>query len=240
VTPGRTGSSAPAHGVYAPPSPDCTGRNVGWLALGIVGSLVAAAVVYGLLGGDDGPQGGDVVLAAGVVVGLAIVPLIVGWRSPQGWRGTFGFVASRRALRVGLIGAVASLTTTLVLTEGMRIIASIQGTSTAAETAESIENPVLLATYLVIAVLGASFAEELAFRGLVWGAVLNAGRAPWVATVLSAVPFSIIHIEPTRVIPLLGSGIVLGIVRQKGGLAAAMLSHMLVNLIPAVALVLLG
>jgi membrane protease YdiL (CAAX protease family) len=228
------------HGVYAPPSPDCNGRNVAWLALGVLGSLGATTAVYGLLGGDDGPQGGDVVLAAGIVIGLAIVPLIVGWRSPLGWRRTFGFVVSRRAVRVGLIGAVASLTTTLILTEGMRIIANIQGTSTAAETVEAIENPALLATYLVIAVLGASFSEELAFRGLVWGAVLNAGPAPWVATILSAVPFSIIHIEPTRVIPLLGSGIVLGIVRQKGGLAAAILSHMLVNLIPAVARVLVG
>jgi hypothetical protein len=70
-------------------------RNVGWLALGVVGSLVATTAVHGLLGGDDGPQGAD-------------------------------------------------------RTEVMWIIGSIQGTSTAAETVESIENQVLLATFVVL------------------------------------------------------------------------------------------
>jgi uncharacterized protein len=214
-------------------------RAVGWLAAAAVGSLVVAAVAFGLLGAEEASPAVDLVLACVVVLGLSAVPLAIGWRSSTGWRTTFGFVVSRRAVRVGLVGALASLLVTVAVTEGVRALTGVQSTSSTSDTANSFGSPLLLGLFLVVAVVGATFSEEIAFRGLVWGAVSNRWRSPWVASVASALPFALIHIEPTRALPLFCSGVVLGVVRQEGGLAAAMLAHACVNMVPAIALVVL-
>ena len=90
--------------------------------------------------------------------------------------------------------------------------------------------------FLLLIAIGAPFVEEIAFRGLVWGAVVKRGWSPWFATVIAGVPFALIHIEPIRVAPLLAAGLVLGTVRQFGGLGSAMLAHAVVNGIGAVAI----
>ena len=75
---------------------------------------------------------------------------------------------------------------------------------------------VAYALFLLLIAVGAPFVEEIAFRGLVWGAIVKRGWSPWVATVVAGVPFALLHVEPLRVAPLLAAGIVLGVVRQYG------------------------
>jgi membrane protease YdiL (CAAX protease family) len=65
--------------------------------------------------------------------------------------------------------------------------------------------------------------------GLLWGAAAKRGWSWPVATLVSAVPFALIHVEPLRTVPLLLSGVAFGVVRHHGGLGAAMLAHLLVN-----------
>ena len=92
--------------------------------------------------------------------------------------------------------------------------------------------------FLLLIAIGAPFVEELAFRGLVWGAVVKRGWSPWWATVIAGVPFALFHVEPLRVVPLLAAGLVLGVVRQYGGLGGAMLAHCVVNAIGAIGIAL--
>ena len=87
------------------------------------------------------------------------------------------------------------------------------------------------ALFLLLIAFGAPFVEEISFRGLVWGAVVKRGWSPWIATLVAAVPFALLHVEPLRVAPLLAAGLVLGVVRQFGGLSGAMLAHAVVNVI---------
>jgi membrane protease YdiL (CAAX protease family) len=90
--------------------------------------------------------------------------------------------------------------------------------------------------FLLLIALGAPFVEEISFRGLVWGAVVKHGWSPWLATVVAGVPFALLHVEPLRVAPLLAAGLVLGTVRQFGGLGAAMLAHAVVNVIGVISI----
>ena len=87
------------------------------------------------------------------------------------------------------------------------------------------------ALFLALIAVGAPFVEEISFRGLVWGAVVKRGWSPWLATLAAALPFALLHVEPLRVAPLLAAGLVLGTVRQFGGLGASMLGHAVVNVI---------
>jgi membrane protease YdiL (CAAX protease family) len=208
-------------------------RAVWWMAGVVVAALLVSTVLYGVFGDGHASSWLDVALSALLVVGMASVPLAVGRRSGRGWRETFGFVASRRALSWGAAGAIASLTTIVLLTEAIRLLFGAGGESATAEVAASFDNGVQVLLFVTLAVLGAAFAEEIAFRGLLWGALVNRGRASWAASVVSAIPFAILHVEPGRVVPLLCSGIVLGLVRQVGGLGASMFAHCLVNLVPA-------
>jgi membrane protease YdiL (CAAX protease family) len=92
-------------------------------------------------------------------------------------------------------------------------------------------NAVAYALFLALIAFGAPFVEEISFRGLIWGAVAKRGWSPWLATVVAAVPFALIHFEPIRIAALLAAGLLLGVIRQFGGLGASMLAHAVVNVI---------
>ena len=83
---------------------------------------------------------------------------------------------------------------------------------------------------------GGSFASFAVHGLLLWGAIVKHGWSPWVATVVSGVLFGAFHGEPSRLVALALGGIVLGVVRQYGGLGAAMIAHSFVNVIGAVQL----
>ena len=123
----------------------------------------------------------------------------------------------------------------VVLTDLTARILDEEVTSAGADAAESMTgSTVAFVLFLLLIAIGAPFVEELAFRGLVWGAVVKRGWSPWLATVIAGVPFALFHIEPLRVVPLLAAGLVLGVVRQYGGLSGAMLAHCVVNTIGAI------
>jgi membrane protease YdiL (CAAX protease family) len=96
--------------------------------------------------------------------------------------------------------------------------------------------PLAFAVMLLLISLGAPFVEELAFRGLLWGAIVKRWGQPWLATVVAGVVFGLAHLELVRTIGLIGAGIVLGFVRHKKGLAASMVSHACLNSLAALAL----
>jgi uncharacterized protein len=127
---------------------------------------------------------------------------------------------------------VPSASASAVLTALTAALLDEEVTSAGADAAESMTgSTVAFVLFLLLIAVGAPFVEEIAFRGLVWGAVVKRGWSPWLATVIAGVPFALLHVEPLRVAPLLAAGIVLGVVRQYAGLGAAMLAHAVVNTI---------
>lgn len=239
--------------VYGQPLGSWGFGDVGWFVLAVIATLVASvllsvAVVW--VAGDAFTADGavDATSAAGswfltgaqtlFFAGMAVWPLIAAWRKSSGWRAAYGFVVSWRALGIGLAGGVATLVAMTVLTSLTAKLLDQEVTSAGADVAESMTgSTVAFALFLILIAIGAPFVEELAFRGLVWGAAVKRGWSPWLATMVAGVPFALFHIEPLRVAPLLAAGIVLGVVRQYGGLSGAMLAHCVVNTLGVIGIV---
>jgi membrane protease YdiL (CAAX protease family) len=237
---------------YAPP----TGRwglwDIGWFVLIVIGTVVASALLLipVVIVFPEALDGADVngAAAAGAwllalsqllfFIGLATWPLVVGAWKADGWRRAYGFVVSGRAVWVGLVGGLVTLVAMTVLTN---ITAELLGrdiNSAGAEVADTMTGSgAAYVLFLVLIAVGAPFVEEISFRGLVWGAVVKRGWSPWLATILAAVPFALLHVEPLRVVPLLAAGLVLGVVRQFGGLGSAMLAHAVVNVIGVIGII---
>ncbi len=235
------------HQVYGQPSGTWGFGDVGWFVLATIATILAsvllaipAVLIFREAFDADGAinaetAAGSWILTAAQLLffaGMAAWPLIVAWRKSSGWRHAYGFVVSWRAIGIGLTGGVATLIAMVVLTNLTAKLLDQEVTSAGADAAESMTgSTVAFVIFLVLIAIGAPFVEELAFRGLVWGAAVKRGWSPWLATAVAGVPFALLHVEPLRVAPLLAAGIVLGVVRQYGGLSAAMLAHCVVNTI---------
>jgi membrane protease YdiL (CAAX protease family) len=97
--------------------------------------------------------------------------------------------------------------------------------------------PALVAFALATA-FGAPIVEELAFRGLTFGAFRKVGQPVVWATVWTTVLFAVFHFEPARLPVLLVLGGWLGVVRAyTGSTTASIVAHMTVN-IPGAVLIL--
>jgi uncharacterized protein len=116
-------------------------------------------------------------------------------------------------------------------------------TSLAAEAAEELVQSASFTSLFIFAVMlmvGAPIAEELAFRGLLFGALQRRGVGAFWTIVITAVVFAAFHFEPTRFFVLLAPGLAFGFVRWKtGSLGAAMVAHG-VNNAPAAVFLLIG
>jgi membrane protease YdiL (CAAX protease family) len=90
-------------------------------------------------------------------------------------------------------------------------------------------------------VVGAPIAEELTFRGLLWSGLAKRGVRPWVAVLVSAAAFALIHFEPERLFVLLVIGSVLGAVRWiTGSVGACIVAHAVNNAPGAIGILALG
>ena len=131
--------------------------------------------------------------------GMAAWPLMAAWRKSAGWRHAYGFVVSWRAVGIGLAGGVVTLIAMTVLTSLTAELLNQEVTSAGADAAESMTgSTVAFVFFLLLIAVGAPFVEELAFRGLVWGAAVKRGWSPWVATLIAGVPFALLHVEPLQ------------------------------------------
>ena len=92
---------------------------------------------------------------------------------------------------------------------------------------------------LLMMVACAAFSEELLFRGLLQNA-LGTIVPEWQAIVLAAAAFSAYHLNAFQLLPTLVLGLVLGFVVAKSGLSAAIVAHIVFNLLGAGMMMLSG
>lgn len=181
-----------------------------------------------------------VTIAQGLgMAGLVGWPLVVARWKGEGWRRAYGFLVNGRAWLVGGVGGILTFLTLVILTAVMVKILGEPIDSAAADVVEKISNtPIAYGIFLLFIAIGAPFVEEIAFRGLLWGAIVKRGWSPWLATAVSGVVFGLFHFEPLRIVPLIAAGFLLGVIRHYAGLGASMFAHAIVNSIGVVAILL--
>jgi membrane protease YdiL (CAAX protease family) len=195
------------------------------LALAAVGGLALHAV--------DAPLS-VVVVVGGLLgwVGLAGWPIIATIRRGNGPRIDLGLRLTWGDVRTGVVGGLIALAVAAVIAAVLMRFVGTFDSAAGAAAAELVEEGDRLAIILfsLMILVGAPIVEEIAFRGLAYGAVRKRGLGTGWAIVISAVLFSLMHVEPTRIPLLLGIGLVLGWVRARtGSTGAAMIAHAVVN-----------
>ena len=135
----------------------------------------------------------------------------VGWGVLAGWAAV-------------ILAALAALVTTLFVPD-LQSAAGEVATELADQTGR-----LELTLFALCVMVGGPIVEELFFRGLFFGALRKRGLGPVWTIVVTAVVFAAFHLEPTRFLVLLPSGLLLGWVRHKtGSTGASMIAHGLVN-----------
>ena len=206
-------------------------------------SLLSAGVVL-VLFGEEGlsspPPLALLALLSIPWIGLGGWPLLVSI-----WRGNgpvidFGYTWRLSDLGWGVLYGIAALAGSALI--AVATTAAFGDFDSAV--GELVSDDASLAFLIVFGILvgiGAPLVEELAFRGLLFGALAKRGLAPWLTIVLSGVVFSLFHFEPIRVPLLLWTGLILGLARfHRGSTTVSTIAHMSVNLPAAFALVVMG
>lgn len=183
-----------------------------------------------------------VVSSLATFVALASWPIIATtWRG-NGPRLDLGLTFSWRDVGWGLVGGFAGLVL-IGIAAWLTYLVVGEFNSAAGEVAEELIQTSGLVTWLtfgLVMIVAAPIAEELAFRGLMFSALLKRGVPPWLVVLITALVFAALHLEPTRLALLFVAGIVLGVVRLRtGSLTAPIVAHMVINA-PAGVFVMLG
>lgn len=186
-----------------------------------------------------------------VVVALVVLPwpVLLGWpllvtaRRGRGPVRELRLRCTWRQARVGVLGGLVAMVCALVVAGVTAEVTGEVPTSAAGDVvgdllAGGLAPVVVLA---VLAVVGAPLVEEVAFRGLLYGALEKAGRSAVTCVLVSSVAFALFHFEPERMPLLLVSGVVLGVVRARtGSTGAAVVAHVVNNVPSGIGLVVLA
>ncbi len=205
-----------------------------WLFFGLVAGLIAV-VVFSDQAFSKPPS---LFLALALPwVGLAGWPILVSY-----WKGNgpvIDFGLSRRWGDVGW-GVVYGVVTLACAAAIAWATSAIFGDfdSSVADMLDGFTSLPLLIVFAILVGLGAPIVEEIAFRGLLFGALGKRGLAPWLTIGISAIAFSLFHFEPIRFPLLLSTGLILGFARyQRRSTTTSIVAHMTNNIPAAIALV---
>lgn len=211
----------------------------------LLGALVASAVAalapapsHGA-GNGAGQAWGSVALLVVPWLALAGWPLLASVRKGDGPRRDYGLTLTWSTAATGVVGGLCGLCAAIVVglaqqalthTTLNSAVGTIASTTTSASAAA-------LAVLAACAAFGAPVVEELAFRGLTYGALLKRGIGPRGSVVAVTVLFAVFHFEPSRILVLLVLGATLALVRMwTGSTAASMVAHVTVNIPGALAI----
>ena len=211
------------------------------LATLLLGSLVVLAVDAAAPPGGHGAGQAWGTLALLVVPWAALGgwPLVASFTKGNGPRRDYGLTLTWTTAAVGVGGGAVGLAAALLVATVQQAVTGSQLTSAV----EVIAQNTTAASAAAVAVLaactafGAPIMEELAFRGLTYGALLKRDVPPGLSVAAVTVVFAVFHFEPQRILVLLVLGASLGLVRMyTGSTAASMVAHMTINIPGALAI----
>jgi membrane protease YdiL (CAAX protease family) len=212
-----------------------------------LGFTILLGTVFAVLADVLAPAGRAGAGRAWASVALLVVPWIAlaGWpivasvTKGNGPRRDYGLSLTWRQAGIGFLGGAGGLFVGSIVgavqeaLSGSKITSAV-GDLAASTTAASAAAIVVLA---LLTAFGAPVVEELAFRGLTYGAVVKTGLPRGWSVVAVTVVFALFHFEPQRIAVLLVIGGSLGLVRMwTGSTAASMVAHMTVNIPGAIAI----
>lgn len=201
------------------------------IALGGAFLISVAVVLVSLV--VDLPLAWLLILGIGLPwIAMAGWPLLATHLRGNGPRIDLGLRLTWSDLGWGVLGGIAALVGSAVV--GALVLLVDDGLSSAAgDAAEEIQAagpPIALVVFAILGVIGAPIVEEIAFRGLAYNSLAKRGLHPAWVIALSALLFSVFHLEPIRIPILLVSGIVFAVLRWRtGALGAPIVAHVVVN-----------
>jgi membrane protease YdiL (CAAX protease family) len=207
---------------------------MGDAVISLVGAIGLSLVVsLGLMTQNIDPENGWGLLIAFSAPWLAMAgwPLIATSIKGNGPKIDLGLIAPRTHLRLGFVTGLVSL---LVASVAAWIVTQFTGplSSTAGDVGLN-QTGIVLVIFVLMAMFGAPIVEELAFRGLLYGALAKAHVNEHLVVAITALVFALFHFEPKRFIILFAIGLILGEVRRRtGSTSAAIVAH-IVNNTPA-------
>jgi len=206
-----------------------------WLGLGVVGGIVSIAT----------DKSGSAAAGIGMIVAVTLPWLaLVGWPALMtGVRGNGLFVDLGIRWRWsdigwGVLWGLAAVVVAVVLAVVTQALFG-EFSSSAGDLAEDLaENKLIFAVFLLTIMIGAPIAEEIFFRGFLFGALAKKRLPPVWAVVVSAAVFSLIHLEPVRIILLFGIGLILGLARWlTRSTTTAIVAHVVNNSVSSIGLI---
>lgn len=192
--------------------------GMGDVLIALLGSLTFGTIVAFTLSKNhiDPEHGwGLIISLVSPWVFLGGWPVIAAIRKGNGPKVDFGMTWHRPHIRLGVVAGLLSLALASIaalITQKM-----VGPFSSSAGDVASKQSGIILAVFVILALVGAPLVEELAFRGLLFGALMKSQFSPLVASAVNASVFAIFHFEPKRILVLFVVGFVLSEARRRSG-----------------------
>ena len=205
--------------------------GMGDALISLLGAIGLSLVVsLGLVSQNTDPENGWGLIVAFSAPWFAMAgwPIIATIIKGNGPKIDLGLIAPRTHLRLGFVAGLISLA---VASLAALIVTQFTGpiSSTAGDIGLN-QSGIVLVIFVLMAMFGAPIVEEIAFRGLLFGALLKAHVNEHLVVVITALVFALFHFEPKRFIILFAIGMILGEVRRRtGSTSAAIVAHIVNN-----------
>ncbi len=228
---------------YEPPPAGDLGRSRTWglgdawttLGLYVVFGLTAAGLISVLPDNPEADAWGIVLLLTVPWIGLAGWPLFATRTKGRGPVVELRLRGSAQQVGLGVVAGFAGLVLAGLVAALTQLVMGQPLVSSVGELADTMADasPWPLVVLALLAGFGAPVVEELAFRGLLYGALEKRGQAKAACVVISAVAFAMFHFEPARFPVLLVIGLTLSAVRAVTGSTRASIAAHMANNFPA-------
>ena len=208
--------------------------GMGDAIISLVGAIGFSLVIgLALMSQKIDPENGWGLIIAFSAPWLALAgwPILATTLKGNGPKLDLGLSAPRTHLRLGFVAGLASLITASLLAV---VVTRFTGPlSSAAGDVGLNQTGIVLVLFVFMAMFGAPIVEEIAFRGMLYGALAKAHINEHLVVVITALVFALFHFEPKRFLILFVIGIISGEVRRRtGSTSAAIVAH-IVNNAPA-------
>ena len=208
--------------------------GMGDAIISLVGAIGLSLIVsLTLMSQNIDPENGWGLLIAFSAPWLALAgwPILATTIKGNGPGIDFGLLAPRTHLRLGFVAGLASLAAASLIAV---IVTRFTGPlSSSAGDVGLNQTGIVLVLFVLMAMFGAPIVEEIAFRGMLYGALAKAHLNEHLVVVITALVFALFHFEPKRFVILFAIGTILGEVRRRtGSTSAAIVAH-IVNNTPA-------